>query len=119
MRVYNITTECKFQGMYLGEEDCGSFIYNVCLASKMCDVSKIQTIANRALIKLHELIHMEVPVIVTLGTVQHGNKNCVRVTALGAILSELLQISNETVLAVMHDLIEEWEDVEISIGGGN
>lgn len=119
MRVYNITTECKFQGMYLGEEDCGSFIYNVCLASKLCDIANIQTVANHVLIKLHELIHMDVPVMITLATVQHGNKNCVRVTAIGAILSETLGISNEDVLKVMHDSIEEWEDVEIAIGEVN
>lgn len=119
MRIYNITTESKFKGMYISEDDCASLIYNVCLYTNIPTVQQITMISNYARHVLRDLYNIEPHVVITLGTVQHGNKNCVRLSAICAILAQILNIKDTEIMSIAHDLTEEWEDVEIAIGEEN
>lgn len=116
MRIYNIITESKFQGMYISEDDCANFIYNICLYAKMHNMAQIAMISNYARHVLQDLYNKEDNVVMTLATVQHGNKNCVRLSAMSAILGKILNLKDKEVMTIAHKLVEEWEDVEIEVG---
>ena len=117
MRIYNITTESKFTGMYISEDDCANFIYNVCLHANMHNMAQIAMISNYARHVLQDLFEKQDNVVFTLATVQHGNKNCVRLSAMCAILGKILNLDDNVTMTIAHKLTEEWEDVEIEVGG--
>lgn len=119
MRIYNITTESKFKGMYISEVDCNTFIYNTCYYANIPTLQQITMIGNYARHVLQELYNIEPHVVITLGTVKHGNQNCVRLSALSSILAQLLKLEDEEVMKIAYDMVEEWEDVEIEIGEEN
>lgn len=117
MRIYNITTEGQFSGMYISEYDSAEFITAVSNYANIYAPSMVTAVGNYVVNALQQLYTVNPYVVMNLGTVRHGNQNCVRLMALCAILAQVLSISDTEVMKIVYEVVDDWEEIEIETGG--